>query len=349
MRKSLFAIGLVCCMSIGLHAGTPTFNTFVSSSSINAVETQNQTIAFTYAGNKFVGSVYTGTNNNQLYQTDLTGGSVMKFSTPIPGASGEVVLGASQNLGGFSPGDIYAGSEANGQICKISNAGAPPVPFATLPVNTGGIRGIQFDTGGKFGGDMLITTNAGYIFRVTSVGVVTQLTHIAGLDLEGMDIATGAWGTFAGQLLVGSETGPGYLNLVDSAGNVTFVANVPVAETVSFVPLNLGSSGNPLEGFYVANFPTDIQFADASQFTGLLGDAIITSEDGGNSRLWDLSYNGTSFSVTPLSGTLPGQSEDGIFVTADRIVHTSVPEPGTLLLLGAGIGIVGVVRRKIQK
>jgi len=346
MRKSLFAIGLVCCMSIGLHAGTPTFSTFVSSSSINAVEGQNQTIAFTYAGNKFVGSVYNGINNSQLYQTDLTGGSVMKFGAPIPGASGEVVLGASQNFGGFTAGDIFAGSEVSGSIYKFSNNGATQTLFASGLV--GGVRGIQFDGAGSFGGDMLVTTNAGRIYRITSAGVVTQLANL-GVDVEGMDIATTAWGGFAGQLLVGAEGG-GALNLVSNSGAVTFVGNIPIAETISFVPLNLGASGNPLEGFYVANFPTDVQFADASQFTGLLGDAIVTSEDGSNSRIWDIKYNGgTSFTISQLSGTLPGQSEDGIFVTADRIVHTSVPEPGTLLLLGAGMGIAGMVRRKFQR
>ena len=38
--------------------------------------------------------------------------------------------------------------------------------------------------------------------------------------------------------------------------------SVPEAETVSFVPLNLGSSGYPLQGFYVPNYPVNVQFAD---------------------------------------------------------------------------------------
>ena len=35
---------------------------------------------------------------------------------------------------------------------------------------------------------------------------------------------------------------------------------------VCFVPLNLGSSGTPVEGFYSANYPVNVIKADASQF-----------------------------------------------------------------------------------
>jgi hypothetical protein len=109
---------------------TITFSTFVSASTINGLEGQDSTIGFTHAGKKFVGSVYFGYNNNQLYSTDLSGGSVQKFSTPIPTAQGEIVLGASLDLGGFSSGDIYAASENNGNIYHLTNSGGPPTLFA---------------------------------------------------------------------------------------------------------------------------------------------------------------------------------------------------------------------------
>ncbi len=165
-----------------------------------------------------------------------------------------------------------------------------------------------------------------------------------GEDTEGADIATSAWGSFAGDMLVSSE-GSGTVRLIDPTGAVTVVGTVPSAETVSFVPLNLGSSGNPLEGFYVANYPVDVQFAAASQFSGLLGDAVITSEDSVNARLWDVHFNGTSFSVTQLAGTLPNQSEDGIFVTAQRI-SSNVPEPSGALMLATGAGVIALVLRR---
>ena len=50
----------------------------------------------------------------------------------------------------------------------------------------------------------------------------------------------------------------------DARGQRVLVATgLTEAETVSTVPLNLGS-GNPLEGFYVANYPQNIQKAPAT-------------------------------------------------------------------------------------
>jgi hypothetical protein len=284
--------------------------------------------------------VYLGTNNLQLYQTDLNGGNVATFGNPLPSGGGEVVLGSSVGLGGFTSGDVFAGS--GGNIYRYSNAGGAPSLFSTPGGGT--IRSVLFDTTGGFGGKMLVSTSSGNIYSINSAGSAALLASV-GEDTEGMDIATTNWGPYAGQILVSSE-GSGRLRFISQTGVITNVDSapgvhitVPSAESISFVPLNLGASGNPLEGYYVANYPADIQKAGASQFATLIGHAIVTSEDPANSRVWDLTYNGGtgffSLNTTPV-GHLSGQSEDGIFVTADRINLTSVPEPSSLYLL-AGV------------
>ena len=354
VNKDLFiAAALFAAISINAKADILSFSSFVTSGDIAAAEGQNSTIAFTYAGNKFVGSVYIGINNNQLYSTDLSEGSDAKFSTPIPTAGGEVVLAASLGQAGFPQGDIYAGSQLNGNIYHISNAGGPPVPFVISGI-VGGVRGILFDPGSSFGGKMLVSTSSGNVYTVDSAGTATVLASV-GEDTEGMDIATSAWGPYSGYLLVDSE-GSGTLRLISPDGlTIKVVGSVPTAETVSFVPLNLGSSGNSLEGFYVANYRVDIKSAPASQFAGLLGDAIITSEFGSNSPVWDLHYDTLTdtFTVNPVPiGHLPNQSEDGIFVTAARINETgggNVPEPSSMLLFGSAlVGLGTVLRRRMR-
>jgi hypothetical protein len=337
------------------HA-TFTFTTFVNGTDISNAIGQNNTIGFAYVGNKFVGSVYEGTANFQLYQTNLTGGNVTPFGTPMPnGNSGETVLGGSLGLGGFPVGNVYA-SPASNVVYQYANSGGTPSVFATLPGGTV-IRQIFFDPGSSFGGDMLVTTTSGTIYKINSSGTPTAFAT-TNQDSEGMDIATSNLGKYAGDLLVTSE-GTGTVWAVTPGGVVTPLSllyngnptNIEEAETVSVVPLNLGVSGNPLEGFYVANYPENVQMADAAQFAGLQGDIIVTSEDSVDSPVWLLTYNGDTagtFNVTKL-GTLPNQSEDGEFVTAQRIADVSTPEPASLLLLSTGAGALGWLSRRRRR
>jgi hypothetical protein len=119
-------------------------------------------------------------------------------------------------------------------------------------------------------------------------------------------------------------------------------------EMINFVPVGVGLSGNSLEGYYAANYPNDIQKASASQFLsqGLGGHLLGTSELGGSSTVWDITYNGTSFASAAYTGTLPAQAEDGVFVTVQRITDTGSPEPGTMLLMGCGFVALGLARRR---
>lgn len=354
-RLCLAGLGLLMASS-GVSADV-TFSTFIQASDINATLGQNSTIGITYAGNKFVGTVYFGVNNLQLYQSDLNGGNVQKFGSPLPTGGGEPVVASGLGQAGFAAGSIYV-SAADSHIYGYAPNGGAPVLFGSTDDGSA-VRQIFFDPGATFGGKMLVTTTTGHILSFDSSGTRKLIANV-GEDTEGMDIASTNFGKYAGQLLVSSE-GSGRIRAIKADGTVTTLQlrdasgkaiAISEAETVSTVPLDLGLSGNPLEGFYVANYPHDVQKAGAGQFAGLLGDTIVTSEFGSNSPLWDLHYNGDlqdTFTVTQV-GTLPGQSEDGIFVTAQRINDVNPnPLPEPTALVAAALLAMGWAGRRSRK
>jgi len=320
-----------------------TFTTFVSSGQLSGLLGNNAAISIAYAGDKFVGSVYFGTNNNQLYSVNLSGGGIATFGAPIPGFSGEIYVNASLGLGGYGPRDVFAGSEALGTVERIAHDGSSQGVFASGMA--GGVRSIGFDPFGLYGNQMIVATNAGNVYTVSSAGVPTLLANV-GEDVEGISFAPQSFAGFAtGTLFVASE-GSGSIRAITPGGaKTTIISGLGGAEMVSFVPLNLGASGNPVEGFYSADYPVQIIKADASQFTPYLGDIILTGESG--HQVWDIHCVGSTCTSTQIGG-FPNQPEDGIFVTSSIILQPPIPEPETYALMLMGLGIMGWMARRRQ-
>ncbi|MEP6765119.1 MAG: hypothetical protein ABJB66_12440 [Gemmatimonadaceae bacterium] len=336
------AVGMLAA-SGSLHAQNLTYTTFVSSSSLFNLLGQNATIGFAYAGNKFVGSVYNGTNNSQLYAVDLDGTNIRKFGTLLPSSSGEIYVSSSLGLGGFVSRNVFAGSEAAGTLFQISNDGTTVTTFATGLV--GGVRSIAFDPYGLYGFDMIVATNQGKVYRVNAAGTATLLATL-GEDAEGLSFAPQDIGPMLKGTLVVASEGSGSLRAIGPAGAFSTFATVASAEMVSFVPLNLGQSGNPVEGFYAANFATDIQRVSYQQFLPFLGDIIVTGET--NHVVSRLHWDGASWVKSDFTNQFPGQPEDGIFVTTDVInpIPTTAPEPMTMAMLLPALLVVGGIARR---
>ncbi len=349
IRGRLAALALASAAVLGpgvAHGQILNYATFVSGGSLSSVLGYNSTIGFAYAGNKFVGSVYFGSSNSQLYATDLDGTNVRKFGTPIPTASGEMYVSSSIGLGGFVPRNVFAGSEAAGNVYQVANDGSTVGLFASGL--TGGVRSIAFDPYGLYGYDMIVATNAGRIYRVDMLGSATLLANV-GADVEGLSFAPQTTGPMAKGTLVVASEGTGNLYTISPTGSFAAFASVPSAEMVSFVPLNLGQSGDPVEGFYAAAYPNNVVKVSYNQFLPYLGDIIVTGET--THQVTRVHWDGGSgtWVTSVFANAFPGQPEDGIFVTLDIITPpgTTVPEPETLALLAPGLLLaIGLARRR---
>jgi hypothetical protein len=340
MRTKLYPlVGVFALATVASTAQAISFNPFVTSTDLATSVGNTAAIGFAYAGDKFVGSVYYGTNNNQLYTSNLTGGSLATFGAPIPGFSGEIYVSSSLGIGGYGPRDIFAGSEAAGTVVRIAHDGSSQGNFVTGL--QGGVRSLAFDPYGLYGNQMIVATNQGKIYQVSNTGTATLLANV-GEDAEGLSFTPQNFGGYAkGTLFVASE-GSGVLRAITPGGTVTTaVTGLPGAEMVSFVPLNLGSSGNPVEGFYAASYPQNVIKAPASDFTPYIGDAVVTSETSGS--VYRVHWNGSAFDNSVI-GHFPAQPEDGIFVTAD-VIKPPIPEPEVWAMALAGLLVLPFSRR----
>jgi hypothetical protein len=279
-------------------------------------------------------------------------GSHVPFST-ISGFSDEVKIATVRpgNVGGFVSGDLFTGNGIDGQVARITNGGATVInPFVDLPgAGNGLMRGsLYVDRTGVYGGDLVVATTTGQVWRITSAGTPTMIANV-GVHLEGLLIVpnnVALYGPLAGKIIAGAE-GVGLLYVFDATGFVE-TRNVGVAiEDIDLI--------TPNENFFGVNFGTSrILGAPAAEFTSVTDQILLTSEFGGSAAgLWTLRWDGTNLiseeiTLSPGSASR-GQWEHVTFSPAGireipPVPDGSVPEPGTLLLLAPILALLA--RRK---
>jgi len=281
-----------------------------------------------YGGNKFVVSVQG--EGQALYSTNLDGSNLQKFAPQIslPALVSNFTydhgIASSIGLGGFPTWDFYVGVE-NG-ILHISNDGTKSNAFVSGL--SASVRHLHFDTVGTFNHNLLATTLDGHVYQIDSSGSATVLASI-GEDAWGMDIVPigAGFGPFDGQLIVMAESS-GLMRAIDATGRMSVVnGSHPVsgAPSISFVPLNMGTSGSSVEGLYVADWMINVLKADIGQFAAFKGDAIISNQY--NSVISRVHWNGSTFEFTDLIQT-NNNPDEVIFITPAMInPGTTCPAP----------------------
>lgn len=213
----------------------------------------------------------------------------------------KIATARSGNAGGFVSGDLFVGNGIDGQIVRITDNGATVVnPWVDLPGSGNGLmRGsLQVDRSGLLGGDLVVATTAGQVWRVTSTAKASSVASVTGVHLEGIAIVPDAplrYGPLAGRILAGAE-GQGLLYAFTPDGKTTDTYTLGVAiEDIDLVPLR--------ENFFGVNFGTGkLLGAAADEFQSLVGDILLTQEavTPGTSGLFVVRWDGDKLAALPI-------------------------------------------------
>src|SRR5262249_33083684 len=130
--------------------------------------------------------------------------------------------GGGLSRGGFRGGELFCGNGATGEIVRISADGAAiQNPWERLPGEIGLMRGgLHLDETGVWGGDLIVVTSTGGVWRVNSAGQAQRLTDL-GTHLEGVTTVSNdpaRYGPWAGKILAGAEQ-QSRIYAIDPQGN----------------------------------------------------------------------------------------------------------------------------------
>lgn len=226
--------------------------------------------------NQVLVSVNYPTGDPHNFELVASNGTRTPFSS-ISGFQNEVKIGAvreSECQGGFTSGEVFTGTGVESVVARISPDGTSVMnPWVTLPADFGLMRGGLFqDRFCAFGGDLIVVTTTGGVFRVTSAGVPTTVavlnTHLEGLTTVPNDAAR--YGPWAGKILAGAEAA-GCVYAIDALGSATCWSLGIDPEDIDIIPAN--------ENFFGVDFGSQTLWgAPPSEFTSMVGDVLIAQE-----------------------------------------------------------------------
>lgn len=241
---------------------------------------------------------YTTNGLPQNFDRVLADGSHLPFSD-YSGLTEEVKIATARsgNAGGWDSGTLFTGNGVDGQIVKISPDGSQIVnPWVDLPgVNNGLMRGsLYVDRTGIFGGDLIVVTTTGEVWRVNSAGTPTPITAPKGVHLEGLIVVPNIpvrYGPLAGMIIAGAEAQGLLWAFAPDGSSTTYNLGVQV-EDIDLV--------TPNENFFGVNFGTSrLLGATAAEVRPMVGDILLAMETvtAGQSGLYRLQWDGTQLTA----------------------------------------------------
>ncbi len=204
------------------------------------------------------------------------------------------------NVGGFTTGQVFTGSGKDGEIVRISADGKKiDNPWVSLGAGTGLMRGsLYVDRTGVFGGDLIVATTVGKIYRVTSAGVAKLVAEIPGTHLEGLIVVPNAparYGPIAGHIIVGAEA-VHLMYAISKTGKVTSYSIGVDVEDLDML--------EPHENFFGSNYGTSrLLGVSHTQLLPMAGDILVTEEivAAGTTGLFRLQWTGSKLEAVMLT------------------------------------------------
>jgi hypothetical protein len=287
---------------IGMTAATAGTAEAVSLTSLSTDFNNPVGIDYHEPSKKVIMSVNYPTGQPYNFELVAADGGRTQFSA-ISGLTDELKLATVRSgpcQGGFATGELFTGNGVPGQVVRVSADGSTiQDPWVTLPggdpADPGLMRGGLFqDRYCVAGGDLIVVTTSGGVWRITSGGAARQLaslnTHLEGVTTIPNDPAK--YGPWAGKILTGAE-GQGRFYTIDPTTGATAPFSLGInPEDVDIVP--------PNENFFGVNFGDhQLMGAPASEFCDIRGDIVAAQESPG--VLWNVHWNGTQFVTTNLA------------------------------------------------
>ncbi len=256
------------------------------------------------------------TGNPKNFRRIASNGAASDWSNlgGIGDPNGEIKLGIVQTTAnGFTAGDLYFGAAQPGKIGKITADGSGVFTnWATLTGDTNLLLGgFHVDRTGVFGGDLIVVTGSGGVWRVTAATNATKVAQINGASSGEGTVLEGVltvfndpckYGPWAGKILTCAEH-ENLLCAVDTNGTVAvFNLGIGLPEDVDLVVTN--------QNLFCLNFVSTAPATSAvlkvpkTLLTNFVDDLLIVEEN--TATLVIVHWDGVRFVTRRLS--VPGAS-----------------------------------------